>query len=179
MRRLDNALPNMRLGLPLSYSGRPITKRLPGMPLPRLYLRLCTRGDEIVQAGRATRSTDHTNPASSRAAAVQTAVVRSPCDIALSDPAVSSGRSRAPPATRAHGCRASSHRSLVDGDRSRRSQRALVDPAVAGHADCATHSSPLLPTSLGAQGTSVPQKVPLAIAVKGPSPHLVSPGRSG
>lgn len=86
MRGLDTAVPNMRLGLTLSYSGRrPMAGHKafagysPAADLPPPV----REGDVISQAGWATRPTDHMNPASSRATAVHTTVVRFPVALSL------------------------------------------------------------------------------------------------
>lgn len=81
MRGLDTALPIERLGLSRSYYGRrPMAGhkasvgRSPAVILPPPV----REWDVVHQIGCATRPTDHMKPASSRAIAVQTTVVRLP-----------------------------------------------------------------------------------------------------
>ena len=85
MRGLDTAFPIMRPGLSLSYCGRrsvPATKRLTDIPLPLSRLRPCARCKFVaviyVLIACASLATAHMKPASSRAIAVQTTVVRFP-----------------------------------------------------------------------------------------------------
>lgn len=86
MRGLDTALPIERLGLSLSYYGRRLIAghkasvgRSPAVVLPPPV----REEDACDQAGCATRPTDHMKPASSRAIAVQTTVVRLPVAVSL------------------------------------------------------------------------------------------------
>lgn len=85
MRGLDTAFPIVRPGLFLSYCGRrtvPATKRLTGVPLPLSRLRPCARCKFVATIydliDCASLATAHMKPASSRAIAVQTTVVRFP-----------------------------------------------------------------------------------------------------
>ena len=85
IRGLDTAFPIMRPGLFLSYYGRrsvPATKRLTDIPLPLSRLRPCARckfaAVTYVLFACASLATAHMKPASSRAIAVQTTVVRFP-----------------------------------------------------------------------------------------------------
>lgn len=76
----------MRLGLTLSCIGhRPMASRkaFAGYSPAAILPPPVREGDGIVQAGGATRPTDHMNPASSRATVVHNTVVRFPVALSL------------------------------------------------------------------------------------------------
>ena len=86
MRGLDTALPIERLGLSLSYYGRrPMAGHKASVGhSPAVVLSPPVREGEMSgQIVCATRPTDHMKPASSRAMAVQTTVVRLPVAVSL------------------------------------------------------------------------------------------------